>query len=509
MRGIYTLFTTKKSKLYLWLFLFCLVLYLPASFLRAPIPPDEVRSIHIAQNMDTFRAGIIPQYLGEPYYEKPPLYFWVLKGLLTISKFNYLFFPTLFNILVSWAILSLNYRFFKRKGQGEIGLYSCLFLATTAIFYGMSVLLRMDILFLLFIFLSIFYFWKDKDENKVLYLVLSGAFSFLAVFTKGALGIVFPLFIEIVMSLLVRDRKSLGKALVVNLGVVVVSFLWIFSFSKADPLYFKKMVLDQTFSRGFGQTQHPFLRVRGLFYYLPFLFLLFLPWSFLGIGYFSKLKREKLDFWEKVYLWWFWGGFVILSLLRSKMEMYLLLLSIPICALTAKFFLQGEDRFKRKLLLFTAGFFTFVVAAGFIYSKIAAEFIPGFAPWVLVIFLAGFICMLKKPATVQFKNFLVSWVLFLQIANLLALPLVAEYSELKKIVDKLDSLDVAVDKVYCREKLHLLLPSYDNFKKEIVHWKKMTCPPDSCVLISVYEATQCRNNQLAKVGVNYFYYNKK
>ncbi|MFH1318936.1 MAG: glycosyltransferase family 39 protein, partial [Candidatus Omnitrophota bacterium] len=323
LRCIIIIWRLRLRKPYLLLFLLCLSLYLPASFLRSPIPPDEIRSIHIAQNMDTFKTLLIPTYLNQTYYDKPPLYFWALKGLLSISKFNYLFFPTLFNIFISWIILSVNFAFFKKQGLEKTGLYSSLFLATAVIFYGMSVLLRMDIFFLCFIFLSIFYFWKNRTEERIFYLMLSVLFGFLAVFTKGALGIIFPLFVQVVMSVLARDKKSLGKAIGVNFCVVAVCGLWIFSFSRIDPQYFGKMVIDQTFSRGFGQSRHAFLRLRSIFFYLPFLFLLFLPWSFFSIVYFFKIKRKKLDFWEKVYLWWFWGGFIILSLLRSKMEMYL------------------------------------------------------------------------------------------------------------------------------------------------------------------------------------------
>lgn len=510
MRGIYTLFTGKKRNFYVLFLLLCLFLYLPASFFRAPIPPDELRTIHIAQSITSFKTALIPVYLGQTYYDKPPLYFWIIKILLPLSWFNYLFFPALFNVLAAWVILSMNYAFFKNAGAENIGVYSSFFLATTVVFYGMSALLRMDMLFLCFIFLSIFYFWKAEGKNTAAYLVLAAVFSFLAVFTKGALGIIFPLFIESVISILAKDKKALVKTIGINLGVAAACFIWIFSFTHfIDGEYFSKMVIDQTLSRGVGGASHAFLRVRSAFFYLPFLFLLFLPWSFLGIGYFAKLKREKLCFWEKVYLWWFGGGFLILSLLRSKMEMYLLLLAIPFCALIAKFFLEAKDKFKRKLLYATGGFFAFAVTAAFIYSKIAGEFMPSFAPAVVALFLIGLISIVKKSAAVQVRNFFISWILFLQIASLFAMPMVADYSELKKIVSKINSLDVKVDKIYSTDRLHLLLPAYKDFKKEVVYWEKETCPPDKCVLISLYEMTTCRGNEVAQVGVNHFYYHKK
>lgn len=466
MREIYILSVLKKINPYVLFLILCAVIYLPASLVRSPIPPDEVRSIHIAQNMNSFQTCLFPVHLGRPYYDKPPLYFWLLSFFLKCTWCNFLFLPALFNALCAWVILCLNYLFFKKEGMPRMGIYSSLFLSTTVIFYAMTFILRMDILFLMFIFLAVFFFWFSIKDKKPAYLFLSAAFTFLAVFTKGALGIIFPLFIEIAMCVFRRDSKAFGKVLMVNLLAGAGVFLWLFSFDRLQPGYFKKMVFDQTVSRGWGKTEHPFLRIRSSFYYLPYLFLLFLPWSFIGAGYFLTAAKSKKYHWEKVYLVWYLGGFILLSLLRSKQEMYLLLLSIPFCAVTAKFFLEGSGNLKKN----------------------------------------------KKESLTRFRNFFVFWLGFLQVVNLVCLPMVSWHQGLKRVADAVKKLDVDFDKIYVKDRLLLQLSAYKGVNKPVLFWEENACPAGANILISQHtqdEQNRCSTDKILQIGQNRFFYKQR
>lgn len=512
MSGTYISSTIKKVNPFLLFFLLCLVLYLPASFIRAPLPPDEVRNIHVAQSIQSPGDYLLPKYLGEPYYEKPPLYFWLLKLFLAFPLVNFLVLPALFNICAAAGILSLNYLFFKKQQQTRLGLYSSFFLATTIIFFGMSFILRMDILFLFFIFAAVFFFWISLKEGKPKCLLAAAAFTFLAVFTKGALGIVFPLLVELAIATFLRNKKVFVNAVFVNLLAALMVFIWLFSFSNYAPDYFSKMFFDQTLARTAGSAQHVSLRLRPFFYYFPFLFLFLLPWTFLGAGYFLTFKRIKKDLWEKVYLVWFLAGFLILSLLRSKMEMYLLLLTIPFCALAAKFFLAGRESLKRKILYVTAGFFVFIWAGGFIYAMVCAEPIPVVAFGVLAAHLCGFIFILRQPAFVQLRNFFLGWVLFLQVINLGALPMIADHSELKRMADAVKKLEVKFNKIYVKDKQQLQLPAYQGINKPVVYWASESCVPDKNIIFvgdyPRYENT-CGYKKVLQIGENRFLYKEQ
>lgn len=451
------LFTATKINPYLLFFLLCVVLYLPSVFLRLPFYPDELRNIHIANSLKDARDYLFPKYFGEFYYDKPPLYFWILKALLLPKLPNVLFLPILFNLGLAWALASLNYLFLKKEGQPDIGTLSSLFLITTAIFYGMSILVRMDILFLLFIFLSVFFFRHSLLRRKLFFLVPSALFSFLAVFTKGAFGIILPLFIELGLGVITKDKKTILKALLVNSLTLALILLWTVSFSQINKNYFYEMFTKQTLNRGLNPQSH----AESIFYYVPFLLPLFLPWSICGVMYFVHLKRRTRYVWEKMYLMWFIGGFIILSLVGSKLPMYLLLLAPALCGLIAVLCYEAAERTRRNLLIITSNFFIAAWLAGFIYFSTKGIAIPFPSFLILVLFVVLAIWMIGlKSFGKQLKTFFIVWVILLEVLNFAVLPLVSKSSDFHKVVAALKAQNTQVKKIYLTEKSLQLLKFY-------------------------------------------------
>ena len=480
---------------YLLFFFLCIFLYVPSSFLRSPFPPDEFRNIYIAQNIHTARDYLFPHYVDGFYHEKPPFYFWILKLFLKFSWPTPLVLPIMFNTLISWVIVSLNYRFFKKEGFEKTGFLSSLLLATIGIFYGMNFLMRMDILFLFFIFLSIFFFWFSCREDKTSYLFLSAFFSFLAVFTKGAFGIIFPLFIGIGASIILRSPKAFMKAMAAYLLAAALVFMWLFYFSKLYKDYFSVMFFRQTISRGFD----PFSHHEPFYYYLIYIIPVFLPWSFLGIGYCINGKKGKIPLWEKLYLFWFLAGFVILSVISSKLQMYLLLLAIPFCGLVGRFLSDGQDKVKKILFNVTAFFFFLSwLAAFFIFGTKAA--LPPTAFLSLPLFLALPFLVIKKPPRIQFRNFFIFWIILIQMLNIFYIPLASNSSDFKRIIDTIKALKVSFSNIYTTEKTLLTLSIYP-LPKPLAYLEKKedACEKASFILISKEKDFPCPLRKIFEV----------
>lgn len=498
--------TAKKVNPYLLFFLICILLYIPSSFFRGPLHPDEIRNFYITKNITNLDEALLPYYLEEHYYEKPPLYFWILKLFTNTLPQAPLVLPIIFNALVAWLILSLNYKILKDEGYPGIGLISSLLLSTTGIFYGMTALARMDILFLLFIFLSIYFLWTFAKTKRLSPLFLSSFFSFLAVFTKGAFGIIFPLFIGIGISILAKDKKMFAKVILANIITVVLISIWIFSFSQIKENYFERMVLGQTI----GRAINPYSHREPFFYYFPFLFLLMLPWSFLGIGYFLNIRKRKMYGWEKIFLFWFLGGFIILSLIRSKVPMYLLLLTIPFCVIAAKFLLEAGTKLKKVMLYITGAFFLIIWLGGFIYCKLSNEFIPETAILIFIVFLAGFLFMIKKPPPVQFRNFFLSWAIVIQLMNFIFFPLASSHSEFDKISKFLLKTEVKFNKVYVDDRSLLQLNIYP-IPTEVIYSKsdKAICREEKAILISQRKSPECNWQKISEIDDFYVFYRAK
>ena len=496
MQETYTLSTKRRVNPYLIFFIICIVVYLPSCFLRAPFYPDEVRNLYITQNITEAKDYLIPYYLDDNYHEKPPLYFWILKILSKAKTGSTLFLPILFNALIIWALLSLNYKFLKNEGYPDMGFISSLLLSTIGIFYGMGVLARMDILFLFFIFLSVYFLWIAINKNKFTPLILSAIFSFFAVFTKGAFGIIFPLFIGVGMSIFAKRKGAFTKVLFANFITLIFIALWIFSFTKVESIYFEKMILNQTI----GRAVNPMIHDESPFYYLPFIFLVLLPWSFIGAGYFFSLKKNKLDNWQKVSLLWFIGGFILLSAIRSKVPMYLLLLTIPFCGLAAKFLIEGKEKIKRIMLYSTIGFFLFMWLGGFIYCKVTGEFLPNAAYLVLGVFLITAFFMVKQSAQKQFKALFIGWVVLIQLLNFIFLPLASGHADINKIAQFLATTDLQFDKVYVDDLDLLQLKIFPQAKEVIYIKDKSTlCRQEKILFISQSEKQNCPLGKIADI----------
>ena len=506
MQETYTLSTEKKVNPYLIFFIICIIVYLPSCFLRAPFYPDEVRNLYITQNITEAKDYLIPYYLEDNYHEKPPLYFWILKILSKVNLKLPLVLPVALNALIIWVLMSLNYRFLKNEGYADVGFVSSLLLSVTGIFYGMGVLARMDILFLFFIFLSVYFLWKALTKNKFTPLVLSAVFSFLAVFTKGALGIIFPLFIGLGMSIFFRGKGAFVKVIFANIITLLFIAAWIFSFTQVEGIYFEKMILDQTI----GRAVEPKIHDESPFYYLPFIVLVMLPWSFLGAGYFFSLRKKVLCSWEKVFLFWFLGGFVLLSAIRSKVPMYLLLLTIPFCGLTAKFLLGDKEKVKKILLYLTIGFFLFIWLGGFIYCKVTGEFFPKAAYLVLGVFIVTAIFMIKKRSLQQFKNFFIGWVVLIQLLNFIFLPLASGHADINKIADFLKTTDLSFSKIYVDDLSLLQLEIFPEAGK-VVYLKnnKMLCREGKILFISQSKEQRCPLEKITDIEEYRIFYKAK
>ncbi|MCZ2144398.1 MAG: glycosyltransferase family 39 protein [Ignavibacteriales bacterium] len=139
----------------------------------------------------------------EPFYEKPPLFFWVQTASMKIFGVNE-FAARLPNALIGIVALLILF---------SIGssLYNKTFGALWVVSYAGSILPYfyfrsgiLDPLFNLFMFLSVWYIFKNfnYEENKMRSLLLAGVYSGLAILVKGPVGLLLPGLTFIVFNLI-------------------------------------------------------------------------------------------------------------------------------------------------------------------------------------------------------------------------------------------------------------------------------------------------------------------
>ncbi len=477
MPEIFTSSTVKRSSPYILFFFLSLILYLPSVFFRDMFPPDEVRSLFIAKNLKTFHDFLFPPYAGEIYFQKPPLYLWILHFLSKAPFKNILLLPIIFNVFIASFIASTNYLFLKEDESWAK--LSSLILLVLPIFYGLSVIVRMDLFFLFFIYLGFYFFSQGLKKESAFYLLFSSILGFLSVFTKGGLGIIFLFVLELGWTFL--NRRGFLKALTVNLGSLFLVGLWLFSFSLLEPNYLRTMLFEQTLHRGFSASTH----IGGFFYYLPFLVILFFPWSFFGWGYFFVRGPSSLK--EKFFIFWLIAGFLILSIIQTKLPIYLLLLSIPFAGLSAKFILLPRAGLFKKWIFWSTVVLMAIFSLGayFYFLVHNKEILPECAGWGLVLVLGALIFSLRGDFQRKIRVLFIFWALLLESINFLYMPYASKIQGLQRIATTLKKFKRDFKKVYVTEETLLGLSLY-NLSRPVIFTQEVPSEGSFFILISKY-----------------------
>ena len=117
----------------LWLFALALLLIATGIGLRDPWPPDEPRFALVARDMVATGDWLLPRVGGQPYADKPPLFFWLIAlGLEVTHSLRIAFLLPSF--LAAFGCVALVYDLGRRLWNREAGLAGALALLFTVQF---------------------------------------------------------------------------------------------------------------------------------------------------------------------------------------------------------------------------------------------------------------------------------------------------------------------------------------------------------------------------------------
>ncbi len=310
-----------------------IVIFVILAFLCFPDSRNEMKYLLIAK--DSFNNGdiFILKYLGELYPDKPPLYFWGVKIFYMIfGEYSYNISLILLSFLPFLGIVFLCLWQLKIFNKEEYKNNFKIFMITTPFYTGMSIFLRMDMLMTFFICLNLslfiyLYFNQEKISKRNLLLYYLSLI--LAVFSKGPIGLIFPLMVEGTF-LYFERRLSFFKKLQIKTGIMIIIAFFVFWFGlilldSNGKEYLKMMLGDQTIGRAIKSSSHS----RPIYYYILHIPFTFFPYSilyFYGIYYFIKdyKFRIKWSSFEKWIFAWTMPTLLFFSILSGKLDIYLL-----------------------------------------------------------------------------------------------------------------------------------------------------------------------------------------
>lgn len=292
------------------------------------IDPDEGLHAAIAQEMVERGHYFVPTFLGEPFLDKPILFFWSQALSLKLFGMNdtaarlpgllFGLFGAISTGLVARALL----------GRSAGVLAGCLY-ATMLMPLGQSQAAGPDVALISWINLAVLFLWRaDRATARSTVLragAVAGVFLGLALLTKGLVGIALVCLMFGGLRVLRRPSTHVISALVVA-GVVAIALAlpWYLGVERIRPGYLKYYFIDRHLlaylSAGQRHGDSPW------WYYVPILLGGGLPWLvYVPIAAFERWRDRRIPRRELDLLWiWLAAGFLFFSAGSSKLPTYLL-----------------------------------------------------------------------------------------------------------------------------------------------------------------------------------------
>ena len=327
--------------------LLAFILYLSGLGAVGFVGPDEARYADVARAMLVSGDYVTPRLFGEPWFEKPPLYYWLAAQLFRLSA-NELT-ARLPSALAAIAFLIGWFLFARRRFGQPTALFATILLGSTLGWIGFARAAAMDMLFAVtldaaLIFLAL-WLWEQKPGHLYGFYALLG----LATLAKGPLAVALAGLVAVGTIATFREWAILRKlllspALAAFFAVAAPWYALCYAYNGASFLeeFFLKHNLARFASAealGHGQP---------LWYYFPILVAGLFPWSamlLLPALDVIRSSRSILENRQKAFFfWWVALPFVFFSLSENKLPGYLLPVLPPLTLWIAEIAMRGQEK---------------------------------------------------------------------------------------------------------------------------------------------------------------------
>lgn len=347
-------------KLFFFLVVFLCTVKFP-SLLTTDIQPwDEgmyaTRVLSIHENGDFVDQS--SHSVGKFYSAShPPLLIWIGYFVTSVTGTNAVSFK-LISFTFSVFCLLLIFLTGKKLSDQKTGFLAAIIFSGNMIFNVFSKRFQFDFPYTFFILLSFYLLFLYNDSLKFKYLIFGGISFGCCLMTKILVGSFIPL-ILFISYFFIRDKvnyklRDVFLLTAIGIGIAIPWHLYmIINYGKEFTDFFFEFHIYERALRGVEMNE----KNSGAFFYINFL-LSILPFSILVFfGFIKDLKNYRGLDWKKIFLWvWFFTGLVIITLFRTKLEVYIILI-LPPLSLLIPLFINEIDKeniiFKSVTILFT------------------------------------------------------------------------------------------------------------------------------------------------------------
>jgi hypothetical protein len=311
----------------------------------APLERAEIYFVDGARGMVERGDFLVPHYRGQPFFDKPPLTYWLIAGAFSAFGFT-LEAARLVAALAGLGALAASVWLGTRLFDRETGLLGGLLLTTTLAFVSFGRLAMSDMLLTLWSTLALALGTALLDDeagpaSRSGLAAALGAALALGFLTKGPVALLLP-GLGLLALLWKRPglaRSSARPAALAALVLLLLALPWFVMVQQRlgwQPLVY--FFLRENLERFAGDTYDS---GRSAFYYLPVYLAEGLPWSALLLPALLRLRREPS---ARLLAAWMGLMLVPLSLSRGKIDYYLLPLYPAASLIIARWLRGGWSR---------------------------------------------------------------------------------------------------------------------------------------------------------------------
>lgn len=253
------------------------------------IGADEPRYAQVAREMLERHSWITPVLGGQPWLEKPPLYYWqamLAYKILGVSDWAARL-PAAFD--ATFLILAV-YVFLRRFRRG-VELDGALITASSAGIVGYARAASMDMALAATFTIAMLGWWAWREGKARICLAIFYGFIALATLAKGPVAPFLACVMIILYAVAVRELQLVLKTLWLP-GILLFCFValpWYFAVQMQNPLFFCEFILQHNLGRFSHNLYH---HTEPFWYYLPVTALALVPWTVFVIAALVQSVRK-------------------------------------------------------------------------------------------------------------------------------------------------------------------------------------------------------------------------
>ena len=252
------------------------------------IGADEPRYAQVSQEMLERRDWITPVLGGQPWLEKPPLYYW--QAMAAYSVFGVSDWAARMPSAVDATFLVLALYFFLRRFRRGMELDGALIAASCAGIMGYARAASMDMALAAAFTIGMLGWWAWRETCKRKYLAAFYGFMALGMLAKGPVAPFLALLVIVFYAAAVREWRLVLNTLWLP-GILLfcaVALPWYFAVQSRNPEFFREFIVEHNLGRFSKNLYH---HTQPFWYYMPVAALALIPWIVFAITAFVESVR--------------------------------------------------------------------------------------------------------------------------------------------------------------------------------------------------------------------------